>query len=80
MALIMTPIHFINKYGWLWTLISGVFVAGMLGAGILHGESQSATNGDDIVQLKIGQATMNQKIDDLSEDVHSISSYLGVKK
>ncbi len=72
--------HFINRWGWCWTLISGVFVAGMLWSGMANSEKQSATNGDDIIALKIGQATTNQKLDDLSHDVHDIASYLGVKK
>lgn len=71
---------FINKYGWIWGIVSGAFFAGLVGAGVLHGETQSNINGDDIITLKIGQAVLTQKVDDLSDSVHGIAHALGVKQ
>lgn len=64
---------FINKYGWIWGIITTVFFAGMVGAGVLHGETQSVTNADDIVQLKIDMAVVK-------DEVHHIAIYIGAEK
>lgn len=59
--------HFINHWGWLWTLASGVFVAGMLWSGMMTTEKQSASNNDAIAVLQTDMSAVKQEVHDLHD-------------
>ena len=70
----MSVPHFINRYGWVWTLLSGAAVAGMLWGGVTNTEIQSAKNNDAIASLQIDMAGVKQEV----HDIHD--ALLGAKK
>ena len=63
----MSVPHFINRYGWIWTMISGVFVAGMLWSGMMGTEKQSADNNTAISALQTDMAGVKQEVHDIHD-------------
>lgn len=63
----MTVPHFINRYGWVWTIVSGVFVAGMLWSGVKSTEAQSTANNDSIQILQTDMAAVKAQVQDIHD-------------